>query len=77
MLPWSHWSRPHGPDERVQKITDNLLRRAIAAPPRVADRAAAERAVEHEPEVRGDLEPRGRERDERLPVGDVIDPSAR
>ncbi len=29
MLPWSHWSRPHGPDERVQRITENLLRRAI------------------------------------------------
>jgi hypothetical protein len=29
-LPWSHWSRPHGPDERVQQITHNLLRRAIA-----------------------------------------------
>ncbi|MBS0207980.1 MAG: hypothetical protein JSS27_03405 [Planctomycetes bacterium] len=29
-LPWSHWSRPHGPDERVEKITHNLLRRAIA-----------------------------------------------
>ena len=28
-LPWSHWSRPHGPDERVQKITHNLLQRAI------------------------------------------------
>lgn len=28
-LPWSHWSRPHGPDERVQKITQNLLERAI------------------------------------------------
>ncbi len=28
-LPWSHWSRPHGPDERVQRITHNLLRRAI------------------------------------------------
>jgi hypothetical protein len=28
-LPWSHWSRPHGPDERVQKITHNLLRRAL------------------------------------------------
>lgn len=28
-LPWSHWSRPHGPDERVQRITQNLLRRAI------------------------------------------------
>lgn len=29
VLPWSHWSRPHGPDERVQKITHNLLQRAI------------------------------------------------
>jgi len=29
-LPWSHWSRPHGPDERVQKITHNLLHRAIS-----------------------------------------------
>jgi len=29
MLPWSHWSRPHGPDERVQTITHNLLRRAV------------------------------------------------
>jgi hypothetical protein len=28
-LPWSHWSRPHGPDERVQRITHNLLDRAI------------------------------------------------
>ena len=28
-LPWSHWSRPHGPDERVQRITHNVLRRAI------------------------------------------------
>jgi hypothetical protein len=28
-LPWSHWSRPHGPDERVQKITANLLTRAL------------------------------------------------
>jgi len=28
-LPWSHWSRPHGPDERVQKITENLLRKAL------------------------------------------------
>lgn len=27
MLPWSHWSRPHGPDERVRRITHNLLRR--------------------------------------------------
>lgn len=29
-LPWSHWSRPHGPDERVQRITRNILRRATA-----------------------------------------------
>ena len=28
-LPWSHWSRPHGPDERVQTITRNLLEQAI------------------------------------------------
>lgn len=28
-LPWSHWSRPHGPDERVQRITQNLLDKAI------------------------------------------------
>lgn len=30
MLPWSHWSRPHGPDERVQKITHNLLKKALS-----------------------------------------------
>jgi hypothetical protein len=30
MLPWSHWSRPHGPDERVQRIMQNLLKRALA-----------------------------------------------
>ena len=29
VLPWSHWNRPHGPDERVQKVTANLLQRAI------------------------------------------------
>ena len=29
-LPWSHWSRPHGPDPRVQKITENVLRRALS-----------------------------------------------
>jgi hypothetical protein len=29
VLPWSHWSRPHGPDERVQRMTVNLLRRAL------------------------------------------------
>ncbi len=28
-LPWSHHSRPHGPDDRVQQITHNLLKRAI------------------------------------------------
>lgn len=28
-LPWSHWSRPHGPDPRVQQITRNLLARAL------------------------------------------------
>jgi hypothetical protein len=28
ILPWSHWSRPHGPDGRVQRITRNLLGRA-------------------------------------------------
>ena len=30
VLPWSHWTRPHGPDERVQQITHNLLKRAVA-----------------------------------------------
>ncbi|HWQ55416.1 MAG TPA: N,N-dimethylformamidase beta subunit family domain-containing protein [Bryobacteraceae bacterium] len=29
MLPWSHWTRPHGPDQRVQRITQNVLRRAL------------------------------------------------
>lgn len=29
MIPWTHWSRPHGPDERVQRITRNLLERAV------------------------------------------------
>ncbi len=28
-LPWSHWTRPHGPDERVQQMTHNLLKRAL------------------------------------------------
>lgn len=28
-LPWSHHSRPHGPDPRVQKMTHNLLKQAI------------------------------------------------
>lgn len=29
MIPWSHYSRPHGPDARVQRITANAIRRAI------------------------------------------------
>ena len=29
-LPWSHWSRPHGPDSRVQRMTMNLLDRALS-----------------------------------------------
>ncbi|HEU0142955.1 MAG TPA: N,N-dimethylformamidase beta subunit family domain-containing protein [Bryobacteraceae bacterium] len=29
MLPWSHWTRPHGPDARVQRVTQNLLRKAL------------------------------------------------
>ncbi len=29
MLPWSHGSRPHGPDARIERITHNLLRRAL------------------------------------------------
>lgn len=33
MLPWSHWSRPHGPDARVQRMTKNLLDRAIRQGP--------------------------------------------
>jgi hypothetical protein len=31
-LPWSHWSRPHGPDARVQRITRNLLKKAGCEP---------------------------------------------
>ncbi len=31
LLPWSHWNRPHGPDPRVQKITANLLKRALGS----------------------------------------------
>jgi hypothetical protein len=26
---WSHYSRPHGADKRVQRITANLLRKAL------------------------------------------------
>jgi hypothetical protein len=29
MLPWAHGVRPHGPDVRVERITNNLLRRAL------------------------------------------------
>jgi len=29
ILPWSHWVRPLGPDPRVQRITRNLLDRAL------------------------------------------------
>jgi hypothetical protein len=29
ILPWSHHVRPHGPDPRVQKITENLMQRAV------------------------------------------------
>jgi hypothetical protein len=32
MLPWSHGVRPHGPDARVERITNNLLRRALGRP---------------------------------------------
>ncbi len=30
MLPYSHFGRPHGPDERVQRITRNLFERFLA-----------------------------------------------
>lgn len=30
ILPWSHWSRPHGPDARVQQMTTNLLQHALS-----------------------------------------------
>ena len=30
MLPFSHFSRPHGPDPRVQRMTANALTRALA-----------------------------------------------
>ena len=29
MIPWSHLSRPHGTDKRVQRITANALKRAL------------------------------------------------
>ena len=32
-LPWSHGSRPHGPDPRVQSMTHNLLQKAIGFEP--------------------------------------------
>ncbi|MBW3543684.1 MAG: hypothetical protein KY476_25820, partial [Planctomycetes bacterium] len=31
LLPWSHFSRPHGPDPRVEQIMRNLLARAVAS----------------------------------------------
>ncbi len=31
VLPWSHSSRPHGTDERVQRMTRNLIDRALQA----------------------------------------------
>jgi hypothetical protein len=30
MIPWSHYSRPHGPDARVQRITKNAIERTLA-----------------------------------------------
>jgi hypothetical protein len=29
-LPWSHYNRPHGPDVRIQKVTRNLLDKAVS-----------------------------------------------
>jgi hypothetical protein len=40
MLPWSHWTRPHGPDPRVQRITQNLLHRAIGGSPQREPKSA-------------------------------------
>jgi hypothetical protein len=31
MLPYSHNTRPHGPDPRVQQIMQNLLRRSLSS----------------------------------------------
>ena len=30
IIPWSHYSRPHGPDARVQQMTKNVIDRALA-----------------------------------------------
>lgn len=30
IIPWSHYSRPHGPDPRVQQITRNVLDRTLS-----------------------------------------------
>ena len=30
IIPWSHYSRPHGPDTRVQQMTANVLSKALA-----------------------------------------------
>ncbi|HIE96817.1 MAG: N,N-dimethylformamidase beta subunit family domain-containing protein [Fuerstiella sp.] len=32
IIPWSHFSRPHGPDTRVQQMTKNVIARAVAEP---------------------------------------------
>lgn len=32
IIPWSHWSRPHGPDQRVQTMMHNLLSHAGSRP---------------------------------------------
>jgi hypothetical protein len=29
IIPWSHFSRPHGPDARVQQMTQNLFSAAL------------------------------------------------
>ena len=29
ILPWSHYSRPHGPDSRVQQITRNIFAQTL------------------------------------------------
>jgi hypothetical protein len=31
VLPFSHGTRPHGPDARVQRITANAIERAIGS----------------------------------------------
>ncbi|HUY31963.1 MAG TPA: N,N-dimethylformamidase beta subunit family domain-containing protein [Pirellulales bacterium] len=55
-LPWSHWSRPHGPDERVRTITHNLLAAVLAGPVVAAE------------EVRREQEKRAKRR---KPISDI------